>query len=121
MFDRRAGTFICYVYGITPVASASLLSTVQDTIDQNVAFPLTGDAVNPDLVGITLATTISMVAGSSQTDQDTAVGQASAAAQAYLNNLNVGDPLIINDISAAIRNASTKIAGMHISLWLHWN
>jgi hypothetical protein len=109
VFDRRAGTFICYVYAITPVASSSLLSTVQDTIDQNVAFPLTGTAVNPDLVGITLATTISLVAGSSQTDRDTAIGQAAAAAQVYLNNLRVGDPLIINDIAAAIRNASAKI------------
>jgi hypothetical protein len=109
VFDRRAGTFICYVYAITPVAASSLLSTVQDTIDQNVAFPLTGAAVNPDLVGITLATTISMIAGSSQTDRDTAIGQAAAAAQVYLNNLRVGDPLIVNDIAAAIRNSSSKI------------
>lgn len=109
VFDRRAGTFTCYVYGIATVASASLLSTVQDAIDQNVAFPLTGAAVSPDLVGITLATTISLVAGSSQTDRDTASGQAAAAAQVYLNNLRVGDPLIINDIAAAIRNSSAKI------------
>ena len=39
-------------------SSASLLQAVQDTIDQTVAFPLTGDAVSPDLVGITMATTI---------------------------------------------------------------
>jgi hypothetical protein len=71
--------------------------------------PGTGAAVSPDLVGITLATTISMVAGSSQTDRDTAAGQAAAAAQVYLNNLRVGDPLIINDIAAAIRNSSAKI------------
>jgi hypothetical protein len=91
------------------VAASSLLSTVQDTIDQNVAFPLTGAAVNPDLVGVTLSTTISMIAGSSQTDRDTAIGQAAAAAQVYLNNLRVGDPLIVNDIAAAIRNSSSKI------------
>ena len=109
VFDPRAGTFTCYVYGITPVASASLLSTVQDAIDQNVAFPLTGVAVSPDLVGITLATTITMVAGSSQTDGNTAAGQAIAAAQVYINNLGTGNPLIINDVAAAIRNSSAKI------------
>jgi hypothetical protein len=27
----------------------------------------------------------------------------------YINNLRVGDPLIINDIAAAIRNSSAKI------------
>ena len=92
------GTFTCYVYAITPVAAASVLSMVQDTIDTTVAFPLTGTAVNPDLVGITLATTITLVAGSTQTDKDTAAGQAAAAAQDYLNNLRVGDPLIKHEL-----------------------
>jgi hypothetical protein len=99
VFDRRAGTFTCYVYAITPVAAASVLSMVQDTIDTTVAFPLTGTAVNPDLVGISLATTITLVAGSTQVDKDTAAGQAAAAAQDYLNNLRVGDPLIITSVS----------------------
>jgi hypothetical protein len=80
-----------------------------DQEDDDSCFPLTGTAVNPDLVGISLATTITLVAGSTQTDKDTAAGQAAAAAQDYLNNLRVGDPLIINDIAAAIRNASSKI------------
>ena len=57
VFDRRAGTFTTYVYAITPVAAASVLQAVQDTLDQTVAFPVTGSATNPDLVGITLSTT----------------------------------------------------------------
>lgn len=109
VFDRRAGTFSCYIYAVTPVAAASLLSMAQDTLDQTVAFPLTGVALNPDLVGITLATTISLVAGSSQTDRDTVSGQASASAQDYINNLRVGQQVVINDIAAVIRNSSTKI------------
>jgi hypothetical protein len=72
VFDRRAGTFTCYVYAITPVAAASILQAVQDTLDQTVAFPVTGVASNPDLVGITLSTTISLVSGTAQTDRDIA-------------------------------------------------
>ena len=109
VFDRRSGTFYCYVYAITPIAAASVLAMVQDAIDQNVAFPLTGAALNPDQIGITLATTISTVAGSTQTDKDTATGQAIAAAQDYINNLRVGEPLVINDIAAAIQTSSSKI------------
>lgn len=82
---------------------------MQDTIDQTVAFPLTGTALNPDLVGFTFATTITTIAGATQTDKDTAVAQASAAAQDYINNLGTSNPLIINSIAAAIRNASAKI------------
>jgi hypothetical protein len=109
VFDRRAGTFQCYVYAITTVASASVLRMVQDTIDQTVAFPLTGTAVNPDIVGITLATSISVTSGSTQTVRDTAAGQAVTAVQSYLNNLPVGSNLIINEIAATIRNSSTRI------------
>ena len=50
-----------------------------------------------------------MIAGSSSADGATAFGQATAAAQVYINNLGTGNPLIINDISDAIRNASSKI------------
>jgi hypothetical protein len=86
VFDRRAGTFICYVYAITPVAAASTLQRVQDTIDQTVAFPITGLAINPDLVGITFSTTISLVSGTTQTDRDNAISQARAAASDYIGN-----------------------------------
>jgi len=60
----------------------------------------TGSVINPDLIGITFATTITLVAGATSTDQNTAIGQASAAAMQYINNLGVGNPLIINDIAA---------------------
>jgi len=103
VFDRKAGTFLCYVYAITPVAAASVLGMAQDTINQAVAYPLTGTVLNPDLVGITLATTIAV---STQTDKDTAAGQAVSAVQEYLNNIRIGDILIINDIAKAIRNVS---------------
>lgn len=109
VFNSLAGTFQCYVYAITPVAAASVLSMVQDTINNTVAYPLSGTALNPDLVGISLETTITMVAGSSQTDQSTAISQAIQAAANYINNLAIGDPLIINDISAAIQASSSKI------------
>ena len=57
-FEPAAGTFTCYVYGIASNGSAALLSSVQTAIDNTVAFPLTGIAVAPSLVGISLTTTL---------------------------------------------------------------
>jgi hypothetical protein len=76
-FEPAAGTFYCYVYAITPLASTSLLSTVQESLNQTVAFPLTGTALNPDLVGISLDTTITLVSTATQTDQQTAISRRS--------------------------------------------
>lgn len=70
VFERLSGTFHAYVYGISPDVPASLLAMVQSELDRLTAYPLTGLALAPDLVGITLATTLSLA------------GTVSAAAQA---------------------------------------
>jgi len=54
VFERQAGAFIVYVYGISPNVSPGLLQNVQDSLDDKAAYPLTGLAVAPDLVGISL-------------------------------------------------------------------
>jgi phage-related baseplate assembly protein len=107
-FEPAAGTFYCYVYAITPTASTSLLSSVQEALNQTAAFPLTGTALNPDLVGISLATTITLAASATQTDQQTAIAAAVQAAQNYINDLSVGQQLIINDIADQIMNLLNK-------------
>jgi uncharacterized phage protein gp47/JayE len=109
VFTRLAGTFNCYVYGIAPTPAPSLLDAVQQTINDNVAFPLTGTAIAPDLVGISLVTTLAMSAGASTTDQDMVIGEAVAAAQDYIDNLAVGQQLVINEIADRIRNADARI------------
>jgi phage-related baseplate assembly protein len=109
VFTRLAGTFDCYVYGIAPTPAPSLLDAVQQTINDNVAFPLTGTAIAPDLVGISLVTTLSMSAGASTTDQDMVIGEAVAAAQDYIDNLGVGQQLVSNEIADRIRNADARI------------
>lgn len=80
-----------------------------DQINDKVAFPLTGTALNPDLVGITLATTLTLLPGTTSTDRDSASAQAVSAAEDYMNNLRIGDTLVINEIADRIRNSSTKI------------
>lgn len=69
------------------MASAALLINVQDTLNSSIAYPMTALAITPDLVGITLATTITCVSAASQTDQQTAVRLATQAASDYINNL----------------------------------
>ncbi|MEO8595857.1 MAG: baseplate J/gp47 family protein [Candidatus Solibacter sp.] len=109
VLDRAAGTYTRYVYGITPVASASLIAMVQEVLNKHTAYPLTGIAVNPDLVGITMATTLTLSPGATQTDKDTATGQALAAATEYINNLGVGESLVINEIADRVRNSSSLV------------
>lgn len=87
VFAPAAGTFTCYVYGIASAGSAALLQNVQTCIDNTVAFPLTRIAVSPDLVGISLTTSITLTASASSTDQATIIFNAVTAVENYINNL----------------------------------
>ena len=99
----------CYVYGIASDGSAALLGNVQQVLNNTFAYPLTGLAVAPDLVGISLSTSLKVSASTSQSDRATIVATAAAAASAYINNLQIGVQLVINNISDQILNSDARI------------
>jgi len=109
VFDRHAGSFTVYVYGIAPVVSASLIGMVQERINDRAAFPITGVAVNPDLVGVSLVSTLRLSQSPSAVEKEIILNTATLAAEEYINNLRVGEPLIINEIADRIRNADARI------------
>jgi hypothetical protein len=93
-----------------PTPAASLLNTIQLVINNTVAFPLTGTAVAPDLVGISMSTTITLAGSVSASDQTSVLSAAVAAVQTYINNLAINSPLVINEIATQIFNADTRIS-----------
>ena len=109
VFERQAGAFIVYVYGISPNVSPGLLQNVQNAINDKAAYPLTGLAVAPDLAGISLATSVEFKTGTSVEEKNLALEAAAAAAENYINNLAVGETLVVNEIADRIRNADPKI------------
>jgi uncharacterized phage protein gp47/JayE len=96
VFERQAGAFIVYVYGISPNVSPGLLQNVQNALNDKTAYPLTGLAVAPDLVGISLSTTVEFKTGTSVEEKNLALEAAAAAAENYINNLAVGEILVVN-------------------------
>ena len=79
VFEREAGTYTCYVYGISPAVPPSLLQLVQAQINATTAWPLTGTAVSPDLIGISFSTTVTFVAGATSAEQQAAIAAAVSA------------------------------------------
>jgi len=120
VFERQAGAFIVYVYGISPNVSPGLLQNVQNAINDKAAYPLTGLAVAPDLVGISLATTVEFKTGTSVEEKNLALEAAAAAAENYINNLAVGETLVVNEIADRIRNADPKILDLGVNEILYW-
>jgi hypothetical protein len=108
-FVQQAGTFLCYVYGISPVVPPSLISLVQGTLDSITSYPLSGTATSPALVGISFSTTLTFVSSASSSDQQNAIANAMSAAQNYINNLAMGQEFVINELADQIQNSDPNI------------
>lgn len=104
-----AGTYQVYVYGVSPVIAPSLLALVQTALDSNTAYPITGLALAPDLVGISLTTTLTLQSGLSTADQSTIISSATQAAANYINNLSVGQEFVINAAANQIMSSDSRI------------
>lgn len=76
--------------GAAPVVSASLIGMVQERINNRAAFPITGLAVNPDLVGVSLASTLRLSQSPSAVEKEIILNTVTLAAEEYINNLRVG-------------------------------
>jgi len=109
VFERKAGTFFAYVYGVSPAVPVSLVQTVQDAINQTVAFPLNGLAIVPDLVGFSLSTKVTMAPGVTALDAPIILSTAASAAQDYINNRPIGSTLVINQVADQILNSDPRI------------
>ena len=109
IFQRQAGTYLCYVYAVSPTVPTSTLQMVQAQMNTATAWPIVGTAVQPDLIGISLSTTITFVSGATSSQQQSAIANAVSAAAGYINNLSIGQTLVINDISDAILSSDPNI------------
>ena len=101
-FNPLAGTYEVYIYGVSPVIPPSLLRLAQAAMDANTAYPLEGTALVPNLVGISLATTITLQSGLSIIDQSTVIANAQTAASNYINNLDIGVELVNKELARVI-------------------
>ena len=109
VFQRQAGTYLCYVYAVSPTVPTSTMQMVQAQMNTATAWPIVGRAVQPDLIGISLSTGIKFASGATSSQQQAAIASAQAAAENYINNLPIGQALVINDISDALLGADSSI------------
>lgn len=109
VFQAQAGTFYVYIYSIASNISPVTLQLAQAAIDAATAYPLSGKAIAPTLIGISLNTSLTLAPGLTAAAQNAIVTQVVSAAANYINNLDVGDTLFINQLASVIEGASPNI------------
>lgn len=109
IFVPSAGYFTVYLYGISPAVSNQILESAQAVLNEYAAYPVLGTCLVPDLVGVSLSTTIRLFPGTLPAEKEVVAGIARTAAEAYINNLRIGETLVINEIADRIRNSDARI------------
>jgi hypothetical protein len=84
VFETSAGSFSVYLYAISPVVPVSLVQLANTLLSTAVAFPIQASVLSPDLVGISLSTTLSFTPGTTPADQAVVLASATAAAADYI-------------------------------------
>jgi uncharacterized phage protein gp47/JayE len=107
-FEELPGTFNVYVYTTSTSPSAYVIQLVQSMLNTLTAFPITGTAIAPDLVGISLVTTLTLISAPTEA-QSIIISNAIAAATNYINNIGVGGTIVINEISSILMSSDTNI------------
>lgn len=109
VFKPEPGRVTCYLYSIAVYPDPGLLDQAQSVLDEHLAFPLHGRVVAPEVVGISLHTTIRVSGSVTAAEKDVIVGNAVSAVREYVNNLGIRETLYINRIAEVILNADPRI------------
>lgn len=113
-FEPLPGTFNAFIYAISSETPPAVLQLAQATLDQLVAFPNSGIAVSPDLIGISLQTTISVASTTNVSDQALVIANAQTAVATYINNIGIGGTFVINNLVTIITQSDSRIVSVGI-------
>jgi uncharacterized phage protein gp47/JayE len=105
----QVGTYTVYIYAVSQVTSPSLLQACQTVLNSETAYPNVGTAIAPDLVGISLATTLTFVKSATSAEKQAAISASVTAVSNYINNLPIGATFVINEAASLILNADPNI------------
>lgn len=108
------GSFAVYLIGENPIISDELLEKAQKTIDEVQAFGNRGIAVKPEEVPIELKIRLVFNNKATQDDRRELALNARREVRMYIQNLSIGDNIIINEIIERVMSVDDKIKNMNI-------
>jgi uncharacterized phage protein gp47/JayE len=108
-FARGVGSFDLLIKATTPSVPASLLPVVTDSVGKAAAHGIAYSVRGPIETGLQLSTTISFKTALSSTDQNSIITAVSSNLTNYINNLDIGEALIINQMDAIAMSTSSQI------------
>lgn len=113
-YARGIGSYDVLVIPSEGLATASLLSAVQDAIDDTQAYGITGLAKTPTVVPLDLEISIIFVDKVTDIDQDKIRADVKTSVEQYIVNIPVGGIFIMNELIQQVMDVSPRIKDMTV-------
>ena len=115
LYTRGIGTADWIIRSTTPTISATLLTLCQAAIDLNKSDGLDHQAVAPTLIGLQLYISITYVGSLQSTIKTQIKNQLTTNITNYVNNLDIGDALVLDELLKIVLTSSAQIQSIGFS------
>jgi len=113
-YAHGAGSFSCYVITDDAQTSAATLRAVQSAINDTKAYGIYGEVKSPVLIPIELMVRLIFSSDTSSAEK-TAIRQSVVnEVRSYIDNMVLGETLIVNELIQRVMDVSTKIQDLDI-------
>lgn len=113
-YSHGTGSFSCYVITDDVQTSNSVLSAVQSAIDDTKAYGIYAEVKSPVLIPVELMVRLVFSSDAGTAEKTTIRQSVMNAVRTYIDNLGMGETIIINEIIQVIMDVSTKIRDLDI-------
>ena len=113
-YSHGAGSFSCYVITNDVQATNSILNAVQAAVDDAKAFGIYAEVKSPVLIPVELMVRLVFSSDAGIAEKTTIRQGVVNAVRSYVDELSVGETLIINEVIQRIMEVSSKIKDLDI-------
>lgn len=113
-FTHGAGSFTCYVIPTEYPITNDIIAKVQAKVDEVAALGIYGEVKTSLAIPVDIAMQIIFQNATTNPERQTVRQQISAGIERYINDLGMGQPIIINEVIEQAMGTNRKIVDMQI-------
>ena len=114
-FARGIGTYDIIVIPTNGIATAQMISSVQSAINTVQAFGITGTAIAPTIVPVSISLTLSFAPGTTDLRKSNVTADVQTAIENYIVNIPIGGVFVLDSLTATIMNVDPSISDFIIT------
>lgn len=108
-FTHGTGSYSVYVITEDPITPQSVLDEVQERIDEVQGYGINGKVFRPVIAGVEMKIRLIFKKGVDDLEKRLAISKSQDEAINYINGLNIGEPLVIDEVYKRIHHTHDEI------------